>query len=52
MAVAVWLSVATIVSMKGETAIRYLPVLAFAVRRAFVVWPGPMNMVSVLKGFV
>lgn len=52
MAVAVALSTAMGASMKGEAATMYLPLRRSAVRRAFVVWPGAMRMVSVLKGFV
>jgi hypothetical protein len=51
-AVAVLLSTAMGASWKGEAATKYLPVRRSVVRRAFVVWPGAMTMVSVLKGFV
>lgn len=51
-AVAVKLSIGLGASVKGEAEIKYFPMGLLAWRRAFVVWPGLMKMVSVLKGLV
>lgn len=52
MAVAVLLSTAIGASMNGDAATKYLPAFRSAFRRTFVVWPGAMMTVPVLKGLV